>query len=157
MAQKDYKLFTVLNAAIEEDIRNLEQMGKALSTLANTQEKFDKKTMEVTTEQLRLWGLLCSHVALWVPENLYGTIEELYQAPDGPKLDPATKENLSLDPATKENLSKDVMKMATIAGELQTMAELICCDFGLSLPDSIKEKITRERAARKAAAQPDPA
>jgi hypothetical protein len=55
---------------VEKDLKLLDRLGNCLNTLAEAQEKMEENTLLVTTDQLRSWALICTHVALWVPENL---------------------------------------------------------------------------------------
>jgi hypothetical protein len=55
---------------VQAKMEQLDRLGDCLQTLAQTQEQFEEKTLEVTTDQLKSWALLCHHIALWVPEDL---------------------------------------------------------------------------------------
>jgi hypothetical protein len=57
-------------------------------------------------------------------------------------------EVFELDPITRENLIKDVEKLAGMSPELQLMAESICEDLGLPLPEAIQERIARDKGAQ---------
>ncbi len=67
------------------------------------------------------------------------------------------QEGFELDHVTRENLIRDMGKLAGMSPELQLMAEGICNDLGLPLPPAIQERIAREKAARGAAQDPEPA
>jgi hypothetical protein len=62
----------------------------------------------------------------------------------------AGQEGFELDPIVRQNIIKDVEKLAGMSPELRLMAEGICEDLGLPLPEVIKEKIARGKAARNA-------
>jgi hypothetical protein len=55
---------------VKEEIDQIKKLGDCIHTLAQIQHDFEEKTLEVSTEMLFAWALVCHHVALWVPEKL---------------------------------------------------------------------------------------
>jgi hypothetical protein len=71
---------------------------------------------------------------------------------ENPRPQAPSPEVFKLDPVTRGNLVKDMGKLAGMSPELQLMAEGICNDLELPLPEVIQERIAREKAARQESA-----